>query len=103
MKYKIIYTTAPDKEAKEISKNLLEEKLIACSNIFSISSIYKWEGEIKEEKEAGMVLKTKEELTDKVIKRIKELHSYDVPEILIINIEKGNDKYLKWIKEVTND
>lgn len=101
MKYKIIYSTAPEKEAEEISRKLLEQKLIACSNIFPVSSIYKWEGEIKEEKEAGMILKTKGELADKVIKRIKELHSYDVPEILIINIEKGNDKYLKWISEVT--
>lgn len=102
MKYKIIYVTAKDEEeAKKIGKALVSERLAACANIFPISSVYRWEGKVAEEGEAGMFLKSKKELVDKVIKRVKELHSYEVPCVIVLGVEGGNEKFLEWIGKET--
>jgi len=106
--YKLIYITASDqREAERIVRILLKEKLIACANFFPIESLYKWssfaeasedkKGEIKKAKEFGVIIKTKAKLVEQVIKRIKELHSYEIPCIISIPIEKGNPEFLKWI------
>lgn len=97
-KHKIIYSTAKDKkEAEKIAKILLEEKLVACVNIFKINSIYKWKGKVMKNSEYAMIIKTKDELISKAMKRIKELHSYEVPCIICFDIEKGYEKFLEWI------
>lgn len=102
MKYRLIYiTTRDEEEAKKIGRALVEEKLAACVNIHPIKSIYRWEGEIVEESETAMFVKTKTELANEVIKRVKELHSYEVPCIVSLPIEKGYPAYLKWIKDST--
>ena len=102
MQYYSIYVTAGDEdEAKKIGKILVEEKLAACVNIHPIRSIYRWEGNIEEEDEAAMFVKTKAGLADEVIKRVKELHSYEVPCIVSLPIAKGYPDYLKWIEEST--
>ncbi len=102
MPYRFIYITASDEaEARKIGKTLVEERLAACVNIHPIQSIYRWEGEIEEEGEAAMLVKTRTELVDKVIKRVKELHSYEVPCIVSLSIDKGYPDYLKWIEEST--
>ncbi len=102
MKYCSIYITAGDEdEARRIGRTLVEEKLAACVNILPIKSIYRWEGDIKEEGEVAMFVKTKAELADQVIDRVKELHSYEVPCIVSLPITKGNPDYLSWIEEST--
>jgi len=102
MPYYSIYITAKDEEeAREIGKALVEEKLAACINIHPIKSIFWWEGEIAEENEAAMLVKTKAELVDEVITRVKELHSYEVPCIVSLPIEKGHPEFLKWIDQST--
>jgi len=102
MEYCSIYvTTASEDEAHKIGRALVEEKLAACANILPIKSIYRWQGNIEEAGEAAMFLKTRSELVDKVIERIKALHSYEVPCIVSFPIEKGNPDYLKWIGEST--
>ena len=102
MQYYSIYVTTKDEdEAKKIGKTLVEEKLAACVNIHPIKSIYRWEENIEEESEAVMFVKTRDELVEEVIKRVKELHSYEVPCIVAFPIEKGNPDYLKWIGEST--
>jgi len=102
MQYRSIYITTKDEdEARKIGKTLVEEKLAACINIHPIESIYRWEGEIEEEGEVAMLVKTKAKLADKVIERVKELHSYEVPCIVSFSIDKGNPDYLKWIEEST--
>ena len=104
MKYCSIYITAGDEdEARRIGRALVEEKLAACVNILpiKIKSIYRWEGDIKENGEVAMFVKTKDELADKVIDRVKELHSYEVPCIVSLPITKGNPDYLRWIEEST--
>ncbi len=102
MQYRLIYITTKDEdEARKIGRTLVEEKLAACVNIHPIQSIYRWEGEIEEEGEVAMLVKTRAELADKVIERVKELHSYEVPCIVSLSIDKGNPDFLKWIGEST--
>lgn len=102
MQYHSIYiTTKDEEEARRIGRKLVEEKLAACINIHPIKSIYRWGGGIEEEEETALLVKTKAELADEVIERVKELHSYEVPCIVSLPIEKGNPDYLKWIKEST--
>ena len=102
MQYCSIYvTTGSDDEARRIGRTLVEEKLAACSNIVPIKSIYRWQDKIEEADEVAMFIKTRSELADRVIDRVKELHSYEVPCIVTFPIEKGNPDYLKWIGEST--
>jgi len=102
IKHLIVMVTTPDKEqAITIARTLVSEKLCACVNIIDpITSIYTWKGKIEESGEALMLIKTKEELFGQLTARIKELHSYDVPEIIALPILAGNPSYLKWIDEV---
>ncbi len=101
--YVVIYiTTGSIDEAKTIGRALVEEKLAACSNIISpIQSIYSWQGEICNDKEALMILKSRKKLFKKIVKRVEELHSYDVPEIIAMPIIEGSRKYLSWIDDET--
>ncbi|MFC1948797.1 divalent-cation tolerance protein CutA [Chloroflexota bacterium] len=102
MQYCSIYVTAgSEDEARRIGRTLVEEKLAACVNILPVTSIYRWEENIEEEGEFVMFVKTKGRLADKVIARVRELHSYDVPCIVALPIAKGNPDYLKWIEETT--
>ncbi|MDP6924521.1 MAG: divalent-cation tolerance protein CutA [Candidatus Scalindua sp.] len=101
--YIVIYVTIGSvSEAKKIGRTLVKDKLIACSNIISpIHSIYSWQGKICDDKEALMILKTKKTLFKQIVKRVEELHSYDVPEIIAMPIIEGSSKYLSWINEET--
>jgi periplasmic divalent cation tolerance protein len=96
----IIQTTFNDKsEAKRLIHLLLEKKLCACAQIQEIDSFYTWKDEMCEDKEYLINIKTKNN-NYKIIKReIKENHSYDVPEIIAIEIDDGSKSYLKWLEE----
>jgi periplasmic divalent cation tolerance protein len=100
MSYLIVFVTAGNREeAVKIVRTLLEEKLIACGNIVDpVSSLFWWQGEIEEEKEALVIMKSHEKLFKKLSKRVTELHSYDVPEILALPIVDGSPSYLDWLK-----
>ncbi len=98
--YSIVYvTTSGVLESKKIARKLLEEKLAACINIVpNIESIYLWKGEIKEDSESIMVVKTRSELVEEVIKSVEELHSYEIPCIVEITMNNGSKNYLEWVK-----
>jgi periplasmic divalent cation tolerance protein len=100
MMYIIVLMTASNKkEASEIVHTLLEEHLIACANIIDpVSSFFWWQNKIEEEREALAIMKSNEELFKKLSRRIAELHSYDIPEILAIPITYGSPSYLDWLK-----
>ncbi len=86
--------------AKSIARTLVESKLAACVNIVpQITSIYSWKGEIVEDNEFLLIIKSKSEAYDKLEAKIKELHSYEVPEIIAFDINKGLPEYLRWIEE----
>lgn len=101
MNYRIFFVTVPnEKEASVISRKLLEEKIVACVNrITQVQSMYWWEGKIEESAECLLIMKTAEACSVRLIERVKELHSYDVPEIISFEISAGNPDYLSWIDE----
>ena len=100
--YCLIYITTRDEaEAREIGRTLLSEKLAACVNIHPIRSLFHWQGEIEEESEAAMLVKTRAELFDAVAKRVREMHSYEVPCVISVPVGKGNPDYLSWINQST--
>lgn len=103
MKQVFLYITAGStKEAVSIARVLLDDRLIACANIIDgATSLYRWEGKIAEEKEAVMIAKTREDLVEKAIDRVRELHSYDCPCIVALPIVAGNPAFLDWIDEET--
>jgi periplasmic divalent cation tolerance protein len=94
-----VYITCKDKkEARKISKHLLEKRLIACSNMFPIKSMYLWKGKIEEDKEYVIIAKILEKNFSKVKKEVKLIHSYDVPCICLIKSEANKD-YSDWVKK----
>lgn len=100
----VVYTTLPKRrKARQLAKNLLRERLIACANIFKIDSVYRWEGELQEEGEYGLLLKTRAELYPRVETRIKELHPYELPAIVSFPISNGSKKFLDWITSETTE
>lgn len=101
MRNMIIFITASSaEEGEKISKSLLEEKLVACVNILpQVNSSYWWQGKIETSKEVMLIAKTSDSLVNNVIERVKQIHSYDVPEIIAVSITGGNKDYLKWISD----
>ncbi len=99
MQVSAVYITTKDKEeAQHIGRILVEERLVACANIFAEAySIYWWADEVSEVGEAVMVCKTRTELVDRVIERVKGLHTYNAPGITAWEINNGNPAYLQWI------
>jgi len=91
--------TAPDEaEAGRIARKLVEERLCACVNIVpDIRSVYRWQGEICDGSEVMMIAKTEATLSAALVSRVKELHSYEVPEIICMPIQTGSGEYLDWI------
>ena len=100
MFYLVLTTMKARAEAERMAKKIIGEKLAACVNVVpSISSTYRWKGKIERSRETLLLIKTSGEKLDKLIKRIKKLHSYEVPEIIVLPIERGLPEYLKWLKE----
>jgi len=93
--YASVYvTTSGAMESKKIARILLEEKLAACVNIVpKIESIYLWKGEIEEDSESLMFIKTRKDLVKKLTKRVEEIHSYEIPCILEIELKTGSKNY----------
>jgi len=99
----VVYITAPsEEEAAKIAKALVKERLAACVNIIKdIRSIYSWQGKIEDERELLMIVKTRPELFSSLKTRVKELHSYAVPEIIVLPVVDGSEEYLAWLRETT--
>ena len=103
MSTKLLYATAESQEeAEKIATILVEERLVACANILGPStSIYWWEDKVTKENEVVIILKTKADLAEQAIARIVELHSYECPAVVALDIEKGNPEFLMWINKNT--
>ena len=98
----VFVTTGSEEQAKQLSHVLVEQQLVACANIFpSIQSIFKWEGQVMEEKESLLMLKTRADLFKEVEAAIRAHHSYDVPEIIALPIQRGSEDYLSWVRQAT--
>jgi len=100
--YCIVSTTTDTKEnADTISKTLLEKKLIACAQRTTTQSSYRWKGKIIESDEILLQMKTKKSLFEHIKKEIESIHTYDVPEIIMIPLLDANEFYLQWIEKET--
>lgn len=97
--YSLIYiTTSGYSESEKIARTLLDERLVACTNIIpQINSLYLWKGEIEEDSESILIAKTKKDKVEEVIKRVEEIHSYQTPCILQFEVKKGSKHYLEWM------
>ncbi|MDJ0864524.1 MAG: divalent-cation tolerance protein CutA [Myxococcota bacterium] len=93
--------TAPDAEvAERIARALVEERLVACANLLpNMRSIYRWEGRVEESAEVLLVLKTRADRVAALADRIREIHPYDVPELIALPVEAGLEAYLGWVGE----
>jgi len=101
-KYGIALTTFENEEqAKPVIDEIIGCKLAACVQEIKIRSHYSWKGELCYEDEVLVVLKTRKELYPQLEKKLLELHPYETPEILLVDVEKGSAPYLAWIDEQT--
>lgn len=85
------------REARRIAKDLVQRKLAACVNITPVTSLYRWKGRIVNEREWLMIIKTRSNVFAKLKRRISELHSYAVPEVVSLRIDSGHEAYLAWL------
>ena len=98
-----VYITASSvDEARSIAKELVSSRVAACANIIdNINSIYWWEGELQDDKEAILILKTRDSLVPELIEKVKGIHSYDCPCIVSLPILEGNKPFLDWVYNET--
>jgi periplasmic divalent cation tolerance protein len=100
---RVVLTTAPDAETGAlIARALVEERLAACVNVIpGVRSIYRWGGEIQDDPEVVLIVKTRAERCEALAARIQDLHPYDVPEVLVLPALGGSAPYLAWISAET--
>lgn len=99
----LVLVTAPNQtDARAIARALVGDGLAACVNILGpVRSIYRWRGAIEDEAEYLLLIKTRASLYARLERRVRELHSYEVPEVIALGIESGSAPYLKWMLEAT--
>jgi periplasmic divalent cation tolerance protein len=97
----IVLSTVPDDEwADQLARTLIDEKLAACVNLHApMVSIYRWKGQVERADERQLVIKTTRSLVPALEMRLKQLHSYELPEFLVLPVESGSDEYLSWVGE----
>jgi periplasmic divalent cation tolerance protein len=94
----VFVTVASKEEARKIMRILLDQHLIACANLLGpVESQFWWKGKIDEAREYMVVMKSDEKLFKKLSEAIKQVHSYEVPEILAVPIVKGWKPYMRWL------
>ena len=103
MTVSMAYVTCPERAAAErLARTLLDERLIACANLIDgMTSLYRWDGEIRQESETVLILKTSHCLVPALVSRINELHVYDCPCVSAWPITDGNPEFLKWVAAET--
>lgn len=97
----VLVTCGSTKEARRIARALVEQRLAACVNILKVPvrSIYRWKGKVESAKESLLIIKSSRKRFGALQNAIKKLHSYDVPEIIALPIERGSFDYLAWLAE----
>lgn len=93
----VIISTAPPGRSADLARTLLEQHVVACVNITPVRSLYRWKGECCDEEEHLLVIKTRKALADGVIRALKAVHPYEVPEIIVLPVTGGHPPYLDWV------
>jgi len=101
----VVYVTAGSPaEGDRLARALVDERLAACVNrLGPVQSVYRWEGKIEQSEEQLLIIKTQRRLFAALEKRVRELHSYSVPEIVALPIIEGSQDYLRWLGDQTTD
>lgn len=101
---RVVLVTAPDAEcAEQLARALVEERLAACVNVVpGVRSFYRWQGRVQDAAELLLVAKTRAERGAALAARVKELHPYELPEVLELPAAGGSDAYLEWIRTETS-
>lgn len=95
----VLVTVGSTDEAEQIASTLVEERLAACVNVVGpIRSIYRWEGAVQRDTEQLLIIKIRAAAFPQVEARVRELHSYDTPEVIALPIDDGSRKYLDWLQ-----
>lgn len=94
----IVYVTAPPDHASTLARALVERRLCACCNLIPIASVYRWEGEVQEEPESLLVIKTTEARFPELREAILTLHPYALPEIIATELRDAHLPYLEWVR-----
>lgn len=99
----LVYVTTCDRaEAEALARRAVESRLAACANILGeIASVYRWEGEVRNDSECALILKTRRSLFARLRDEIVAAHSYDCPCVVALPLEAGNAAYLGWLEEQT--
>ena len=97
----IILSTAGEREARGIAQALVMQHLAACVNIMPVESMYLWKGKLCEDREHLLIIKTVMSNAEAVMHEIRNLHSYELPEMIVLPVSGGYHPYLQWLAEET--
>jgi periplasmic divalent cation tolerance protein len=98
----ILTTVAADDRAEALARQLVEERLAACVNLYPpMVSVYRWKGLVEQDAERQVVIKTTREKVAGLERRLRQLHSYELPEFVVLAVDDGSSAYLSWVKDVT--
>jgi periplasmic divalent cation tolerance protein len=95
----VLVTASSESQARRLARKLLQDRHAACVNFVPIESMFLWKGDIQEEEEVLMIIKTRSECFDGLMTAIKSAHTYDTPEIIGMPVVLGSREYLKWIDD----
>ncbi|MDX2099229.1 MAG: divalent-cation tolerance protein CutA [Leptolyngbyaceae cyanobacterium bins.59] len=98
----VLVTASSQTEAETIAESLVQSGLAACVNLFPVRSIYTWKGVVERSEEWQLLIKTTQDQFESLAKQVRTLHSYEVPEIILLPIVSGSEPYLRWISEQTH-
>ena len=100
----VLTTAGSDEQAEQLARELVERRLAACVNIVNdLCSVYRWKGEVQREAEKLLLIKTSRAQFPKLREALRELHSYELPEILMLPVLDGDPDYLKWLDDQLGD
>ena len=100
----IVLTTFGVGQSMAVARALVEERLAACVNVLpAMASVYRWQGEVQQEAEEQVVIKTTTDRVAAVEQRVRELHPYELPEFLVITADAGSEAYLRWVAASAHD
>ena len=94
----VLFCTTRMEESEKLARILVEERLAACVNVADVQSYFRWRAELCTDREALLIIKTEKSKVKRIIERIKDVHSYELPEIIALPIVAGYDKYLAWLE-----
>jgi periplasmic divalent cation tolerance protein len=100
---KIVLSNISPETSESVARQLVDEGLAACVNLWPVRSVYRWEGAVHVDPEVTLLIKVSEEGVGRLVSRLEELHPYDLPEILVLGVDQDRslDAYVQWVRDQT--